>query len=203
MGGGRSRLHRPARRDRGDADAERWSSSRACGRTSSTASSSPPLALSPTRSAAAPTACRWSCSASAPSRPVRPHRRQLGRLLPAPRRNTSCEGRRRIAAVGARARQRHGPGAAAWLPPGPQGGPACLRPRPRHRASRTSSRADGAHRDAELLALPEPPDAVFCFNDLMAIGALRALRRGRRAGAGGGRHRRLRRHRRVCLTAPT
>ena len=25
-----------------------------------------------------------------------------------------------------------------------------------------------------LLDLPEPPDAVFCFNDLMAIGALRA-----------------------------
>jgi DNA-binding LacI/PurR family transcriptional regulator len=25
-----------------------------------------------------------------------------------------------------------------------------------------------------LLELPEPPDAVFCFNDLMAIGALRA-----------------------------
>jgi DNA-binding LacI/PurR family transcriptional regulator len=24
-----------------------------------------------------------------------------------------------------------------------------------------------------LLELPEPPDAVFCFNDLMALGALR------------------------------
>ena len=33
-----------------------------------------------------------------------------------------------------------------------------------------------AGRDAmgELLRLPEPPDAVFCFNDVMAIGALRA-----------------------------
>ncbi|NLE97697.1 MAG: LacI family transcriptional regulator [Propionibacterium sp.] len=26
----------------------------------------------------------------------------------------------------------------------------------------------------QLLALPEPPDAVFCFNDLLAIGAMRA-----------------------------
>ncbi len=29
---------------------------------------------------------------------------------------------------------------------------------------------------AELIARPEPPDAVFCFNDLLALGALRALR---------------------------
>jgi LacI family transcriptional regulator, repressor for deo operon, udp, cdd, tsx, nupC, and nupG len=27
---------------------------------------------------------------------------------------------------------------------------------------------------AHLLALPEPPDAVFCCNDLLAIGAMRA-----------------------------
>lgn len=27
-----------------------------------------------------------------------------------------------------------------------------------------------------LLALPEPPDAVFCFNDLLALGAMHALR---------------------------
>jgi LacI family repressor for deo operon, udp, cdd, tsx, nupC, and nupG len=26
-----------------------------------------------------------------------------------------------------------------------------------------------------LLDLPEPPDAVFCFNDLLALGALRTL----------------------------
>ena len=25
------------------------------------------------------------------------------------------------------------------------------------------------------MALPEPPDALFCFNDLLALGALRAL----------------------------
>ncbi len=35
-------------------------------------------------------------------------------------------------------------------------------------------RADGRAAMASLLARPEPPDAVFCFNDLMAIGALRA-----------------------------
>ncbi len=35
-------------------------------------------------------------------------------------------------------------------------------------------RANGADAMAHLLALPEPPDAVFCFNDLLAIGALRA-----------------------------
>ena len=37
-------------------------------------------------------------------------------------------------------------------------------------------RADGAVAMHRLLALPEPPDAVFCFNDLLALGALRALR---------------------------
>ncbi|SDY96515.1 DNA-binding transcriptional regulator, LacI/PurR family [Amycolatopsis xylanica] len=34
-------------------------------------------------------------------------------------------------------------------------------------------RADGANAMAHLLSLPEPPDAVFCFNDMLAIGALR------------------------------
>ncbi|WP_149203210.1 LacI family DNA-binding transcriptional regulator [Actinotalea subterranea] len=37
-------------------------------------------------------------------------------------------------------------------------------------------RADGAAAMHALLDLPEPPDAVFCFNDLLALGALRALR---------------------------
>jgi len=41
--------------------------------------------------------------------------------------------------------------------------------------------ADEWHRDAgacavrELLRLPEPPDAIFAFNDLLALGTLRAL----------------------------
>ena len=34
-------------------------------------------------------------------------------------------------------------------------------------------RADGAAAMRRLLELPEPPDAIFCFNDLMALGALR------------------------------
>ncbi len=36
-------------------------------------------------------------------------------------------------------------------------------------------REDGAASMRELLALPERPDAVFCFNDLLALGALRTL----------------------------
>ena len=43
-------------------------------------------------------------------------------------------------------------------------------------------RADGAESMARLLALPEPPDAVLCFADLLALGALRTLAvHGRRA----------------------
>jgi len=37
-------------------------------------------------------------------------------------------------------------------------------------------RADGAAAMHALLDSPEPPDAVFCFNDLLALGAMRALR---------------------------
>jgi DNA-binding LacI/PurR family transcriptional regulator len=36
-------------------------------------------------------------------------------------------------------------------------------------------RADGAAAMAHLLSLPELPDAVFCYNDLLALGALRTL----------------------------
>ncbi|MGW4795962.1 substrate-binding domain-containing protein, partial [Nonomuraea sp. NPDC004297] len=43
------------------------------------------------------------------------------------------------------------------------------------------SRAGGAQGVARLLELPEPPDAVLCANDVMAIGALDvAARRGLR-----------------------
>lgn len=36
-------------------------------------------------------------------------------------------------------------------------------------------REDGAWAMAQLLELADPPDAVFCFNDLLALGALRTL----------------------------
>ena len=39
------------------------------------------------------------------------------------------------------------------------------------------SRAEGARAMDRLLDLPEPPDAVYCFNDLLALGALHALQR--------------------------
>ena len=44
------------------------------------------------------------------------------------------------------------------------------------RTSESYHRADGAAAMEALLALPQPPDAVFCFNDLLALGALRTLR---------------------------
>ncbi|MGA8980471.1 MAG: LacI family DNA-binding transcriptional regulator [Pedococcus sp.] len=37
-------------------------------------------------------------------------------------------------------------------------------------------RADGHEAMLRLLDRPDPPDAVFCFNDLLALGALHALR---------------------------
>ncbi len=35
----------------------------------------------------------------------------------------------------------------------------------------------GAEAMTRLLALPDPPDAVFCYNDLLALGAIRAVTR--------------------------
>jgi DNA-binding LacI/PurR family transcriptional regulator len=37
------------------------------------------------------------------------------------------------------------------------------------------NRAEGMQAMQELLALSEPPDAVFCFNDLLALGAMHAV----------------------------
>ncbi|HZG95626.1 MAG TPA: LacI family DNA-binding transcriptional regulator [Mycobacteriales bacterium] len=44
-----------------------------------------------------------------------------------------------------------------------------------HIETESYHRADGAAGMARLLALPEPPDAVLGFNDLLALGAVRAL----------------------------
>jgi DNA-binding LacI/PurR family transcriptional regulator len=41
--------------------------------------------------------------------------------------------------------------------------------------SESYHRADGAAAMAALLSLPTPPDALFCFNDLLALGAMRVL----------------------------
>lgn len=45
--------------------------------------------------------------------------------------------------------------------------PELMRPTP------PFNRACGASEMPKLLALPHPPDAVLCFNDLLALGALR------------------------------
>jgi DNA-binding LacI/PurR family transcriptional regulator len=39
----------------------------------------------------------------------------------------------------------------------------------------TFTREEGARAMTSLLGLRQPPDAVFCFNDLMAVGAMRAI----------------------------
>jgi DNA-binding LacI/PurR family transcriptional regulator len=44
-----------------------------------------------------------------------------------------------------------------------------------HPPVRSYFRPDGAAAMRRLLKLPERPDAVFCFNDLMALGAMRAI----------------------------
>ncbi|MGH3660888.1 MAG: LacI family DNA-binding transcriptional regulator [Micromonosporaceae bacterium] len=92
-------------------------------------------------------------------------------------------GRRRIAAIGAQqvpagvtARLRLRGYRRALQDAGLGVDPELIRPAPAYH------RADGAQAMADLLDLPEPPDAVFCFNDLLALGALRTLwQRGLRA----------------------
>lgn len=85
-------------------------------------------------------------------------------------------GRRRIAAIGdqreetRQTAQLRAAGyrealSAAGLPVDP----ALVRPTP------LFHRANGAAAMADLLALDDPPDAVFCFNDLLALGALRTI----------------------------
>jgi DNA-binding LacI/PurR family transcriptional regulator len=85
-------------------------------------------------------------------------------------------GRRRIAAVGV---QRSASGVSARLrlqgyrralrQAGLEADPALAVP------AAAWHRADGAAAVRALLAAADPPDALFCFNDLLALGALRAL----------------------------
>jgi DNA-binding LacI/PurR family transcriptional regulator len=84
-------------------------------------------------------------------------------------------GRRRIAAIG----DQPGQGTAALRLNGYLGAlrAAGLTPDPMLTVrAETYSRAEGAAALHRLMELPEPPDAIFCFNDLLAIGALRAAR---------------------------
>jgi DNA-binding LacI/PurR family transcriptional regulator len=91
-------------------------------------------------------------------------------------------GRRRIAAIGDQSDESRQTGRlrtqgyqAALQAAGLEVNPELIRSTP------FFHRADGAAAMADLLALPEPPDAVFCYNDLLALGALRTiLRRGLR-----------------------
>ncbi|HEX7107471.1 MAG TPA: LacI family DNA-binding transcriptional regulator [Acidothermaceae bacterium] len=46
-----------------------------------------------------------------------------------------------------------------------------------HAATTSFHREDGAQAMQRLLDMSKPPDAVFCFNDLLALGALRTLLR--------------------------
>ncbi|MCW2886928.1 MAG: hypothetical protein QOE54_5387 [Streptosporangiaceae bacterium] len=89
-------------------------------------------------------------------------------------------GRRRIAAIGQNPRR----GTAALRLAGYQAALAeAGLPQPAELVAPALEyhRHDGAEAMAHLLALPEPPDAVFCFNDLLAIGAMRtAAERGLR-----------------------
>ena len=87
-----------------------------------------------------------------------------------------ASGRRRVAAIGA---QDQASGATARLrlegyrqalaAAGLPYDPALVVPAARYH------RADGAEGIARLLRLAEPPDAVFCFNDPLALGAIRRL----------------------------
>jgi DNA-binding LacI/PurR family transcriptional regulator len=91
-------------------------------------------------------------------------------------RHLTSLGRRRIAAIGAQdrpsgvtARQRLAGYHAALAEAGLPADPALVA------EVNSFHRADGAAAMARLLEAPHPPDAVFCFNDLLALGAVRTL----------------------------
>lgn len=85
-------------------------------------------------------------------------------------------GRTRIAAIGAQPdesyatpQQRTAGYEAALRAAGLEPDPALLHPAAHY------SRADGYAAARELLAASEPPDAIFCYSDLLAMGAMRAV----------------------------
>jgi DNA-binding LacI/PurR family transcriptional regulator len=91
-------------------------------------------------------------------------------------RHLIAAGRRRVAAIGwqdpsprATAQQRMTGYRQALAEAGLPAEPALCPP------VRAYFRPDGAAAMRRLLKLPQRPDAVFCFNDLMALGALRAI----------------------------
>jgi DNA-binding LacI/PurR family transcriptional regulator len=91
-------------------------------------------------------------------------------------RHLIAQGRRRIAAIGAQdgpsavtARQRLAGHRAALAEAGLPADPAL------EMSVDSFHRSDGAAAMARLLDAGEPPDAVFCFNDLLALGAIRTL----------------------------
>ncbi len=86
-------------------------------------------------------------------------------------------GRRRIAAIGVMEQHHHNETPALRLQgftralqeAGQEIDPVLLAP------GGTWHRADGAAAMRYLLSLADPPDAIFCFNDLMALGAMSVL----------------------------
>lgn len=87
-------------------------------------------------------------------------------------------GRRRIAAIGPVGARRHGTASLRLDGYREALAEAGMAQRDDHEPSvREFSRSEGDAAMQQLLALPEPPDAVFCFNDLLAVGALAAIHR--------------------------
>ena len=83
-------------------------------------------------------------------------------------------GRRQIATIGG---EPHGTGRQRWLGYLRALESAGMEPTPGHAAEvEAYRREDGAEAMARLLRSPDPIDAVLCFNDLLALGAMRTLR---------------------------